>query len=78
MTGGEVEGCVLNGDVAAQPKDMSIPRLDLGLVLPVRCNMPVRDGVGLVGIGLMNVLRRDSGRGHDPGRESDDEREMPD
>lgn len=73
MTDSEMVGRQLNGDVAAQPQDVSITRFNLGLVLVVRLDMSVRDRVSVVRIRLMDVLRRDGEKGHHPRgkRESD-------
>jgi hypothetical protein len=68
---------VLNGNVAGQPKNVSITRFNLGLVLVVRLNVSVRNGVGVVRIHFMDVFRRNGDRGYHPGREGEDEGKMP-
>lgn len=69
---------ILNGNVAGQPQDMSIARFNLGLVLVVRLNVSVRNGVSVVRIRLMDMLRRDCGGGDHPGRKRENEGQMPD
>lgn len=77
MTDSDMVGRKLNGDVAAQPKDMSITRFNLGLVLIVRLNMSMCNGVRTVGIRLVDVLRRNRDRGHHPGRKRENEGKVP-
>jgi hypothetical protein len=57
---------------------VSIARFDFGLVLIVRVDMSVRNGVSVVRIRLMDVLGRDGDRAHHRGRKRENEGKMPD
>lgn len=56
---------------------MSLGRLELGLVLSVGLDVSMRQGMAVLRIRLVDMLRRDGG-GHHPGRESENQGEMPD
>lgn len=74
---------VLESDVTVDPKDVSLARFDLRFLLIVsvkivRFEMPMRHGVGMVRIRLVDVLRRDRDRTHQPRCKSENQSETPD